>query len=135
MAMITLAGGAVEITGTMSTVGVAARLDIPMNGLTAPTVVTLTETEVPPPADFVDGSPIYRIDPANLVIEKQAVLTLPYNINSGSVPDFAIYRIDGANVAKVSDSSANAGFLRASVKAGGSYFVGAPKSAAQQSCP
>jgi hypothetical protein len=135
IAMITSAGGSVEVTGTMSTVGVAARLDIPMNGLAAPTVVTLTETEIAPPADFVDGSPIYRIDPADLVIAKPAVLTLPFQIKSGSIPDFAIYRIDGATTVKLADSSANAGFVRAIVKAGGSYFVGVPKTAAQQSCP
>jgi hypothetical protein len=135
MGMVADAGGTIELTGTMSTRGAAARLEIPRGALAGPTVITITETDMPPPAGYVDGSPIYRIDPSDLMLAKPAVLTIPFAVLSGTVPPLAIYQIVGDTFVKVPDSYLNAGFLQGSIKTTGLYFAGAPKTPAQQNCP
>jgi hypothetical protein len=133
--MVDEMGGTVEITGTMSTRGVGARLEIPRGALSGPTTITITETDVAPPADYVDGSPLFRIDPLDLMLAKPAVLTIPFFVKSGISPALAIYHQVGDGYSKVADSYLNAGFLQGSVQAGGTYFAGVPKTDAQKDCP
>jgi hypothetical protein len=138
MAMVTDAGGTVTLSGTPSTTksGVPLRLEIPRGALATPTIVTITETEIPPPVGYVDGSPIYRIDPADLAFAKPAILTIPFQVLSGvNGPALAIYQIIGDQFMKVPDSYLNAGFLQGSIKSGGLYFAGVPKSPTQEHCP
>jgi hypothetical protein len=137
MAMITEEGGTVSLSGTPATRSTAqgARLEIPRGALATPTTVTITETDIPPPVGYVDGSPIYRIDPADLTLAKPGLLTIPTSVLSGVVPPLAIYQIVADTYVKVPDSYLNAGFLQGSIKSGGLYFAGVPKSPTQEHCP
>jgi hypothetical protein len=59
--------------------GVPFEMVIPPNALSVPTTITVTELAVPPPAGFADWSPLYRIDPVDLVLAVPATLTVPFS--------------------------------------------------------
>jgi len=110
-ALIGPEGGTIELSGTPSTVGVPARLEIPFGALAAATLVSITETQCPPPSNFDDGSPIYQIDPPCVMLSQAAKLTIPYSVNSGVIAALEIWAVSDTGVSKVPDSYLNAGFL------------------------
>jgi hypothetical protein len=126
------AGGEVRLSGTGSTVGVPFAIDVQFGALVEATLITVTETELPTPAEYIDFSPIYRIEPDSLDIF--ASLMLPWNNRSdalGWVDQLSVYySSDGTNYERLEDSYENAGFLQATVPQGGYVFAGAPVSTA-----
>jgi hypothetical protein len=135
-AVIDEAGGTIGLSGTMSTRGVPTRLEIPRGALPGPTTISITETSCPPPASFIDGSPVYQFDPPDLVFASAVVLTIGWSIDNGVVPDLAIYSNGGGIFEKIPMQNGNAGFIQARVtKLAQDYFVGVPKQPSQQSCP
>ena len=128
-------GGTIELGFSMATKGSPLRLQIPPGALQGQTTITITETECPPPASFIDGSPVYQIDPPNLTFSKPVLISVPYTVRSGTVPRFDIYLTNAGALEKVADSYLNAGFLEGSIKHLGSVFAGKPKTSAELSCP
>ena len=61
------AGGSVQLTARQGAAsGVDFALDLPPTALQADVELRITETTTPPPADFVDFSPIYLAEPGQL---------------------------------------------------------------------
>ncbi len=59
--------------------GVAFTLTFPPNAIATPTLITVTETSIPPASGSVDFSPVYRIEPVGLVLAQPASLKLPWS--------------------------------------------------------
>jgi hypothetical protein len=79
-AVIGPAGGTVQLEGQQGPVsGAPFSIEIPPNALSTPTTVTVTELAAPPPPGFADWSPVYRIDPVDLVLAAPAKLTIPFS--------------------------------------------------------
>lgn len=119
----------------------AAAVSFPAHTFTAPTEVTLEELEVPPPQPFVDWSPLYRVAPDTLSFQAAATIKLYWTspaADSYEVPGdlklFGSTTIDGPYT-EVADEYQNAGFNQATLNQPGYYFMGQPKTAAQEVCP
>jgi hypothetical protein len=133
------AGGSVHLTAQQgASSGVDFRIDIPPTTLQADVEVQITETTDPPPADFVDYSPTYLVEPGDVSSQFPIHLTVPFGGNDGRIPvTLAIYAAaDAAGpFERVSDSYINAGFLQGSITSFGAFFAGSPRTAAEAACP
>jgi len=134
------AGGTVTLVGRQGAAsGVNFMLSIPPGALSQPTLITVTETNLSPPAGFVDFSPVYHVEPDGLSFAQIAALQVPQGSNLSLVPiDLAIYQSaadDTCAFQPIADSYTNAGFEQSSLTRTGYLFVAAPQSAAQASCP
>ena len=103
-------------------------LEIPPRTLN-PTIVTVTETSLPPPAGFTDYSPVYRIDPPSVTLQRPGRLRIPWSNRPGIVNRaLSIYwsvHPDGP-YEPIHDSYLNAGFSQSSLVRTGFAFVGYP---------
>jgi hypothetical protein len=141
------AGGTVQVQGRQfAASGVAAELDFPPTAIAMPTDIKLIETNIPPPQDFIDWSPVYLVEPAGLALSVRTPMRLPWS--SGPVPSpqsgptavtaagLSIwFSADGSCFTRVSDSYTNAGFEQGSVTQLGYFIVGTPRTGATASCP
>ncbi len=126
-------GGNASLDGTPSTASVPVRLTLLPTALGQSVSVTITETTTPPPAGYVDESPIYSIAMLpGLTLSTPARLVLPYQSNLSLISSqLAIYfSTDGTTYTRVQDSYVNAGFLQGSLTKSGFVFAGYPKTAA-----
>jgi hypothetical protein len=140
-------GGSIQLVGQQGkSSGVAFRLDFPPGAVEQATTVRLTETSVPPPAEFEDWSPVYLVEPRGLLLRRVVALVVPMSSNGSfassgvvGVPrEIGIYERDEFTTcvfARLPDSYTNAGFEQASLTYLGYLFVGAPKSADKSACP
>ncbi len=130
-------GGTISIEGRQGPAsGVAAAIDIPPNAIAEPTDITLIETAIPPPHDFLDWSPVYRVEPLGFALATPAPIRLPWQNLSGTVPTLGIwYSPDGSCFSRLTDSYTNAGFEQASISRFGYFLVAAQRSAPTDSCP
>jgi hypothetical protein len=140
-------GGTVKVQGRQfAASGVAAELDFPPTAIAAPTDIKLIETNIPPPQDLLDWSPVYLVEPAGLALSVRTPIRLPWS--SGPVPSqqsgpIAVtaaglsiwFSADGSCFTRVSDSYTNAGFEQGSITQLGYFIVGTPRTAATTSCP
>jgi hypothetical protein len=140
-------GGTVQVQGRQGAAsGVAAELDFPPTAIAEPTDIKLIETNIPPPQDLLDWSPVYLVEPAGLALSVRTPISLPWS--SGPVPSpesgpiamsaagLSIwFSADGSCFTRVSDSYTNAGFEQGSTTQLGYFIVGAPRTAATASCP
>lgn len=137
-AVIGPSGGTVSLMGQQGAAsGVAMTLQIPPGALASDTTITITETNVPPPASFLDWSPVWRFEPLGLTFAAHATIQMPWGNLSGPVdPALATYwSADGCTWERRADSYVNAGFMNASIVALGYGFAGSPRTAATASCP
>jgi len=133
------AGGSVHLTAQQgASSGVDFRIDVPPTTLQGDVEVQITETTHPPPADFVDYSPIYLVSPSDVSSEFQIKLTVPFGGNDGEIPGtLAIYAAADpvGPFERVSDSYINAGFLQGSITHFGAFFAASPRTAEEAACP
>jgi hypothetical protein len=116
--------------------GVPFFLTVPPRALPSDVRITVTETTIAPPFDYVDYSPVYVIEsslPALLPMQ----LLVPYSNKSGDVANLAIYYASDPSgpFSRVADSNVSAGFIEGSISQFGALFVGYPKAPGQLSCP
>jgi hypothetical protein len=126
-------GGSASLNGTPSTASIPVSLAILPTALGQSVSITITETTTPPPAGYVDESPIYSIAMLpGLTLSTPAKLVLPYQNNLGFIStQLAIYfSTDGMTYTRVQDSYINAGFLQGSLTKSGFVFAGYPQTAA-----
>jgi hypothetical protein len=134
------AGGTITVEGQQGQAsGVSFELDVPPGALTASVMLTVTETDLSPPATYVDYSPVYRIGPVDVTFAKPATLRVP-NSNSGALTPttLTIYESQSSDPCAFlprADSFANAGFVTGSITSAGYLFVGVPKTGDQVTCP
>ena len=132
-------GGTASLLGQQGKAsGVAFSIDIPPTALAADTVIEITETATPPPADFIDWSPVWQLAPAGTPFATPARLTVPWSNHDGVIdPMMAIYvSDDGVSWTRVADDYMNAGFNQGSLIRLPQYILnGYPKTAAQLGCP
>jgi hypothetical protein len=116
--------------------GVPFNLTIPPRALATDVRVTVTETTIPPPIDYVDYSPVYVVEspiPTSLPMQ----LLMPYSNKSSDVANLSIYFASDPSgpFSRLAGSAVSAGFIEGSVSQFGALFVGYPRTPAQQSCP
>jgi hypothetical protein len=135
-------GGTVSLDGRQwQQSGVAAAIDFPPTAVAAPTDITLIETAIAPPRDFLDWSPVYRLEPLGLTLATSAPIRLPWSngTGGGGAADLSALSIwfspDGACFTRVPDSYTNAGFEQGSVTRLGYFIVAAQRTAATATCP
>src|ERR1700690_3832310 len=119
------AGGTLEIQGRQYLgSGVTASLAFPPTAFAAPTTVVLTETAIPPPHDFLDWSPVYRVEPLGLALASPTPVRFPWSNVGFSVPrNLAIwFSLDGSCFTPLPDSYVNAAFNQGSTSTLG-YFI------------
>jgi hypothetical protein len=140
-------GGTIQLQGLQfAASGVAAELDFAPTAISTPTDIKLIETNIPPPQDLLDWSPVYLVEPAGLALSVRTPIRLPWS--SGPVPSSQSgptavttpglsiwYSPDGSCFTRVADSYTNAGFEQGSVTQLGYFVVGTPRTAATASCP
>ena len=117
--------------------GVPFFINIPAMALTTDTKVTVSETAIPPPIDYVDYSPVYVLEPFISTLRPMKLI-VPYSNKSGDVPaSLSIYFANDPSgpFSRVEDSYVNAGFMEGSITRFGALFVGYPKTAEQLNCP
>ena len=101
-------------------------------------MITVTETPSAAPAEFIDYSPVYLVQPSDLLSTVPLRIVVPWANKDGQVAAaLAIYRANDPNgpFAKVTDSYVNAGFMQGSVKELGYFFSGAPKPPISSAAP
>ena len=132
-------GGVLELSGTGSTVGISVEIEIPPNALSEVVSLRLTETNVAPPASFVDWSPVYHLEPEVLTCARPAAIRVPWSSNPGEVDtDLALYTSTEASacaLAPIADNYINAGFNQGSLQRSGWLMVGRPRQASESACP
>ena len=133
------AGGSVHLTAQQgASSGVDFRIDVPPTTVQTDVEVQITETMNPPPADFVDYSPIYLVEPGDVSSIFPIHLTVPFGGNDGEIPaTLAIYAAADpvGPFERVNDSYINAGFLEGSITHFGAFVAGLPRTAAEAACP
>ncbi|MDP8998501.1 MAG: hypothetical protein M3O46_00135 [Myxococcota bacterium] len=137
-AVIGPAGGTVEIKGRQYLgSGVTASLAFPPTAIATPTTIVLTETAIAPPRDFIDWSPVYRVEPLGLALASPTPVQLPSsNSGSGTFGQIAIwFSPDGSCFTRLPNSYVNAGFNQGSAKELGYFVVGVARSASTLKCP
>jgi hypothetical protein len=132
-------GGVVALTGRQGAWGgLQAVLTIPPNVLDRDLAISLRETSIPPPKEFVDWSPVYELGPACVNGTALMTLRLPYSNLGGTSGALALY------FAKDAFSPFTPGafrftndgrYLEADISQFGLFFVGFPKTGSQLSCP
>jgi hypothetical protein len=130
-------GGTITLGKTPATVGVPFSLEIPPNALQECVAIEVTETMLAPPVPFVDGSPVYDIQPAGLALAVPATLTIPMTNNGGDILAFSLYQsfTCGATFSRILDSVYEGGFLVGSMSTLGAAFTGYPRGPADdQAC-
>ena len=135
-------GGTISLVGQQgASSGVPFKIDFPPGALAQPTVVRVTETTIPPPKDFMDFSPVYRVDPQGTALAVAAKLQIPWGNLDGMGPRLGTYALTdptldgGCTFTRIDDSYMNAGFEQSSLLRFGYFFVGAPKTDATANCP
>jgi hypothetical protein len=121
------------LSGTPSTRFVPAKAKSSRQAL--PQALTLTELTTPPPAGFVDASPVYMVEPLALTLETPGEISLPLSNRPGPQA-FALYFTPSMDqpFVRMADSYNNAGFIQATLLRGGYYYVCAPASLPPQQC-
>jgi hypothetical protein len=116
--------------------GVPFYVAIPAMALATDVRVTVTETTIPPPIDYVDYSPVYVIE-SPIPTSRPLQLLMPYSNKSGDVANLSIYFASDPSgpFSRVANSAVSAGFIEGSISQFGALFVGYPKTPAHQSCP
>jgi len=134
-------GGLIYVLGQQSKkTNAPFGVQIPPGALTEPVLVTVTETNLDPPADFIDYSPVFHVEPDTLALFKIASMQVPWGSNptlGDFPPEFGVYWNPVATTCgftRVADSTTNTTVVNASLVRGGYYFVGSPKTAAQPMC-
>jgi hypothetical protein len=132
-------GGKIFLDGQQRrATGVPFSVEVPPTALDTATPITVMETTIPPPSDFIDYSPIYYLQPVNVMTTIPMPITIGWSNKDGTVGgDLAVYAgPDGTGpFVRVPDSYLNAGFMQASIKQFGAFFVGYPRRPDQAVCP
>jgi hypothetical protein len=132
-------GGSISLHGQQSaSSNVPFGLTIPPGALDADTLISVRETDLPPPSGFADWSPVYLVEPRGLLLHKVAGLQIPWSSNAmGVIPKIAIYARDengSCGFKSLVDSYTNAGFEQASLTEFGYLFVGVPSTIDPSTC-
>ena len=130
------AGGKLTLAGRQGN-GVPSSLTIPPKAFDRDVTITLVETSIPPPKEFVDWSPIWEVLPSCLTSFSRMTLRLPYSNRDGLVGPITIYHAKDRNspFVPLPEVYGNAGFGDGAITEGGLFFVGYPKSPGQANCP
>ena len=138
-------GGTIALEGQQGKAsGVAFSIEVPPGALKAAVTLTITETDLSPPTDFVDLSPVYRVGPLGVSFSKLVKLTVPDSGGfvmgpvSTSPAGGTIYESQAPTpcaFAALADGFGNAGFSEGSITETGYVFAGAPKNADLAMCP
>ena len=133
------AGGKVTLTAQQGAdSGVPFSLTVPPTAFPDDVTIRVTETPLAPPAEFFDYSPVYLVEPTDLISKVPLRIVIPFGNKDGTVAaGLAIYRASSPSgpFARLADSYVNAGFMQGSVFEFGYFFAGAPKPNAQVGCP
>jgi|GEM_PF-3552711 len=130
-ATIGAAGGTLTLMGQQGKAsGVAFSIEFPPGAIATDTLITVTETSIPPPAGMVDWSPVFRVEPAELVLAAPAKLRVPWSQGRGQSyggPQL-FWSTDSSTctLEKLPSSYVNAGFNQANVGRLGYAISGYP---------
>jgi hypothetical protein len=131
-------GGSIGLLGQQSArSNVPFGLTIPPGALDAETLISVSETDLPPPSGFLDWSTTYLVEPRGLLLHKVAGLQIPWSSNISSAAGLAIYARDENGTCgfkRLVDSYTNAGFEQASLTELGYLFVGVPSTLDPSTC-
>lgn len=122
--------------GATSSVGF--RIEVPPNALTEEVEITITATTDAPPADLVDYSPIFVVEPSDIAVRFPMKLTVPYAGNDGEISRSLAIRFAADATGPfepIADYYVNAGFLQGSTTQFGAFLAAAVRTPEQAECP
>jgi hypothetical protein len=127
------AGGTLELQVALGTFS----MTFAPNAVASPTQITVTELAVPTPAGFADWTPLYRVDPVDLVLAAPAKLNVPFGNSccpAGTAICGPVYfsrdmglfwsGAEACTLERLSDSYVNAGIEQSSTTRLGFAIVG-----------
>lgn len=132
-------GGAISLLGQEGArSNVPFGINVPPGALASTTLISVTETSLPPPTGILDWSPVYLVEPRGLQLRRVAALQIAWSSNVSIVPKtLAIYSRDekgSCGFKPLVDSHTNAGFEQASLTEFGYLLVGAPSTVDPSTC-
>ena len=139
-ATIDSSGGTLTLNGQQGIAsGVPFKLTIPPTALSAPTVIKVTETAMPPPAGMVDWSPVFLVEPVGLVFATPVAMQIPFLNGRGSAQFDSNMSVfwsgqQTCNLARLPSGYVNAGFMTANITRGGYAIVGYAQQGSVPSC-
>jgi hypothetical protein len=130
-------GGDVSLQGRQGTQsGTFVEVAFPPTALPTETNITLIETTIAPPADLIDWSPVYRIEPLGLALGASTPVQVPFSNFALQTEPLAIwFSPDGGCFTRLTDSYVNAGFMEASLHQLGYFLVAEERSGPNADCP
>jgi hypothetical protein len=137
-ALLGVDGGELTLIGQQGDAsGVTFRLQVPPGALSGGVTVRLTESSAAPPADFIDYSPVYVLEPTDLELVSAAKLTVPFGNGDGTYSGLAVYvaPTEAGPFEPLADSYMNAGFMQATTTRFGAFVVASPRTPGQSTCP
>jgi hypothetical protein len=130
-------GGNLILTGQQGLwSGTGAELVVPGGALPADTLVSIVETNLPPPGSLVDYSPIYSFEPSQLTFSAPATFRIPWG-SDRPVPAglTAFWGSCNGTFHHVSDVTVNGQSIEGTTSTLGWVVVGVAKGASTQGCP
>ena len=119
------AGDAVALSGTLNTESASLQVQALVTPANGEVMVTLTETDDPPPDGVLDLSPVFRVEPDEDI--PPMALQIPLTTNQWSFPfkgAGVYFSTDKERFTLIGDSSMNAGFMQATLPGAGFVFAG-----------
>jgi len=130
-------GGVLSLRGQQSEgSGVATELELSPGTVVYAMKLSITELSTPPPAGFVDYSPVFRFDAPEVALARPVRIRLPWSNLDGTV-DRALtaYHSDNGQAPwQRLDTRMNAGFTDVTVARLGYFFMGYPDSSQPPHC-
>jgi hypothetical protein len=130
-------GGDVLFEGRQSAQsGPSVDISFPPTALATQTNITLIETTIAPPADLIDWSPVYRVEPLGLTLGASTPLKVPFSNFAPQTEPLGIwFSPDGTCFTRLSDSDANTNIVEASLHQLGYFLVAEQRADEASGCP
>ena len=118
-ATIDASGGTISLQGQQGLAsGVSFSITFPPTAISSATLITVTETSLPPPAGMADYSPIYQVEPTGLVLNTAAQVVVPFSQGRGSycdTPTLFWSATSLCDLERLPSGYANAGFMQGNI--------------------
>jgi hypothetical protein len=92
-------------------------LNFPPGAVERPTTIRVVESEIDPPAGFIDWSPVFLVEPAGLEVKRPVVLQVPFGNSCAPVGpiDLLSFECGGSGYSEVPNAYQNDGFMYAAI--------------------
>jgi hypothetical protein len=130
-------GGTLVLTGQQGlSSGAGAELDVPAGALPADVLVSIVETNIPPPGSLLDYSPVYSFEPTDLTFAAPVTFKIPWGSTTPAPAGLTVFW-GACNVSyrHVSDVTVGDTSVEGTTTSLGWAVVGIERGSSAASCP